>query len=365
MSFFEEGDQPRRSPHPRRPAGGGVAADSQTVRVRQGVLVGGLLLVAIVLIFGIKGCVNSAKKGSLRDYNRNVRSLIQESDRDVGQQFFGALSGSGTSDNSLNIETQVNQLRVVSQDLVKRAGRLDPPSEMRPAQGVLALVLEMRRDALTKIAQKLPNAKATGDTGQQAIIQITGQMQLFYASDLLYKYRVAPAMRKALADAGVEGVTVPDTNFFPSIAWLDRNQVAKALGGTVTASNRGGPVAPGSHGHALTSVSVNGTTLDTGTANRIPAGSNLTFNVTLQNQGENDETGVVVKLSIEGSGPPVTAQATVPQTTKGSEAAVDVPLTQAPPIGVPVTITVSVEPVPGEQMTDNNKQSYPALFTRG
>ena len=58
---------------------------------------------------------------------------------------------------------------------------------------------------------------------------------------------------------------------------------------------------------------------------------------------------MVVKVSIEGSGRPVTAQATVPQTSQGNEASVDVPLTQAPPIGAPVQVTVTVEPVPGEE----------------
>ncbi|MFL5821063.1 MAG: hypothetical protein ACJ76S_10335 [Solirubrobacteraceae bacterium] len=365
MSFFDEGDERRRSPRPRRPAGGTVSVDPRTARLRQGIAVAGLVVVVLLLGLGIRGCVSGAKKRSLREYAQNVSSLVQESDHQVGKPFFAQLSGSGGADNALNLETQVNQLRVVSEDLVKRGRRLDPPGEMRQAQSVLLLVLEMRRDALRKIADKLPSAQATGGTADQAIIQVTGQMQLFYASDLLFKYRVAPVIKQALDNAGLQGQSVPDTNFFPTIRWLDAGQVANRLGATLSAAKRGGPVAPGSHGHALTSVSVGGTDLSPDTANRIPAGSNLTFTVNFQNQGDNDETGVVAKVSIEGAGNPVTAEATVPQTTKGSEASVDIPLRQAPPIGVPVTITVSIDPVPGEKMVENNKRSYPALFTRG
>jgi hypothetical protein len=365
LSFFDEGDEPRRSPRPRRPAGGTVRVDSRTVRMRQGVAVAGLLVVVILLGLGIRGCVSGAKKRSLREYAQNVSSLVQESDNQVGKPFFQQLAGSGGASNALNLETQVNQLRVVSEDLVKRARRLDVPGDMRQAQSVLLLVLEMRRDALRKIADKLPSAQASGGTADQAIVGLTGQMQLFYASDLLFKYRVAPLIKRGLDDGGVSGQPVPDTNFFPTIRWLDAGQVANRLGATLSASKRGGPVAPGSHGHALTSVSVGGVELDPDTANRIPAGSNLAFTVTFQNQGDNDETGVVVKLAIEGGGNPVTAEATVPETTKGSEASVDVPLRQAPPIGVPVTITVSIDAVPGEKMLENNKRSYPAIFTRG
>jgi hypothetical protein len=71
LSFFE-GDEPRR-PRPRRPAGGLAAAappDPQTARIRQGVAAGVILLVVILLVVGIRGCLSSQKKRSLREYNR-------------------------------------------------------------------------------------------------------------------------------------------------------------------------------------------------------------------------------------------------------------------------------------------------------
>ena len=118
MSFFEEGGQARR-PRPRRPAGGGggVAAppDPQTARIRQGVAAGVILVVIILLVVGIRGCMNSAKLNSLREYNSNVRSLVQESDDQAGKPFFEALSGgAAASGDTANLETQVNQLRIVN-----------------------------------------------------------------------------------------------------------------------------------------------------------------------------------------------------------------------------------------------------------
>ena len=301
MSFFDEDDEPRRRPRPRRPSGG-VAVDPQTLRMRQGLLVGVGLLVVILLALGVRGCLSSAEKRGLRDYTGDVRALMERSDNESVEPFFEQLAGGGAGGQPLDLEAQVNQQSVISQELVKDAGRLEPPDEMRAAQSALMLVLEMRRDALGRIAAKLPTAQATGGAADEAIVQITGQIQLFYASQLLYKWRVAPLVEQALADADVEGVDVPDTNSFATIEWLQADEVARQLGSTLSASRRGGPVAPGSHGHGLTSVTVGGTALDPDTANRIAAGSNLAFTVKFQNQGENDETGVAVKVSIEGRG---------------------------------------------------------------
>jgi hypothetical protein len=365
VSFFEEGGETRR-PRPRRPAGGGVAAapDPQTARVRQGVAAGVILLVIILLVVGIRGCLNSAKKRSLREYNDNVRSLVQESDDQVGKPFFQALSGGGAAGgDTVNLETQVNQLRIVSEELVNRGRKLDVPDDMKPAQTDFLLVLELRRDGLRKIAQKLPTAQATGGASQQAIVQITGQMQQFLASDVVYSQRVIPLIKKALDDNDIRGQTIATSRFLPSIEWLDASQVANRLGSSLSTGRPTGPVAPGSHGHGLSSTSVNGTDLSTDTANRIKAAPNLTFTVSFENQGENDERNVVVKVSIEGAGTPIAGQTTVPSTSAGSSATAEVPLRQTPPTGKPVTINVTVQPVPGEKQTDNNKASYPALFT--
>jgi hypothetical protein len=367
VSFFDEGDEPRR-PRPRRPAGGGVAAppDPQTARIRQGVAAGVILLIVILLVVGIRGCLESAKKRSLRDYNRDVSSLVQESDDQVSKPFFEALSGSGAaSGDSVNLATQVNQLKIVSEDLVKRARDLDAPDDMKPAQRYLVDVLEFRADALRKIADKIPTAQSSGTQSEAAVRQITGQMMQFLTSDVIYSQRVAPYIKEALDDNEITGQTIATSQFLPSIDWLDESNVASRLGATAPASTRRrGPPAPGSHGHGLASVSVGGTELTSEEANRIQASPNLTFTVNFENQAENDEQGVVVKVEITGAGSPIRAQTTVPQTQASSSATAEVPLRRSPPVGQPVEIKVTVDPVPGEADSSNNTQTYPALFTR-
>ncbi len=371
MSFFEEGDQPRRPARPRSPARptATVAPDQQTLRVRQGVAAGVVLLVVILLVVGVRGCLDSQKKTSLRDYSRNVSALIQESDQ-VGQQFFETLAAAGgrgtganatAANNTNQLEPQLNQLRIQADTLVGRARRQNVPDDVDEAQTNLVLVLELRRDAIGKIAAKLPTAR--GQSGaDQAVNQIAGQMRAFDASDVIYSQRVIPHLKRALDRADLQGQSVPSSQFLPDIAWLQPDQVTRRIGATAQAA-RQGPAAPGSHGHGLDAVSVGNTDLRESGGNRLTAGSNVVFTVRFSNQAENDESNVNVKVTIEGSGRPITVTKPVPQSPAGETTTTEVPLGQAPPIGKPVTITVEVQPVPGEADAANNRKTYQAFFS--
>jgi hypothetical protein len=374
MAFFDEGDEPRTRVARPRPAGsragggrgGGREPDPQTVRNRR--IVAGIIafLFAILLFVLVDGCLDRRAENALKDYNRDVAALIKASDQDVGAEFFGLLSGGGESPTDL--ERQINELRVIADRQVDEAEDLDVPDDMRAAQRNLLLVLDMRQAALGKIASEISTATAAeqSDESAEAVDQIAAQMQQFLASDVVYDARVRPLIDEALADKEIGGQEIQDSQFLPSLEWLDANFVADRLGAEGGGSTRqSGDVAPGLHGHGLVSVSAGDVTLQPGqTANRIPAGSNVTFNVTFANQGENDEADVNVAVRIDGDGERITARKRVDQTTAGSNAEVSIPLTRAPPLGTPVTITVEVGKVPGEKKLDNNKQTYTAIFTR-
>jgi hypothetical protein len=369
LSFFDEGEQTRRPPRqPRRRSGPTTHAadDQQTLLIRRAVAAGIALLIVILLVVGIRSCVSSQRNSSLRNYNRSVGALIQESDDQVGKKFFSDLaSGSASAGTStsgsatVNIDQDINQTRVNAEDLVRRAKRQSVPGDMTKAQRYLVLVLGLRRDAITEIADKLRSARAA--TGaDQAVTQIAGQMQAFLSSDVVYSQRVVPYIKKALDGAGIQGQTVATTQFLPDLGWLAPDQVAKRLGAPVNGAAKG-PVAPGSHGHQLETVSVGGTDLKENGANKVSKSSPV-FSVKFVNQGENNESNVLVKVSIEGSGQPITLTKPVPSSPAGQESTAEVPLGQAPPTGAPVTVTVEVQKVPGEAQVDNNKKSYQVLF---
>jgi hypothetical protein len=364
LAFFDEGDEPRTRVS--GPAARGGTPSREAVRRRQIVLAVGVIAFIILLSVVVNSCLDSRAETRLKDYNRDVATVIAQSDRDVSRPFFDLLSQGGQS--PVELESQVNQLRNVADRHVDEAENFDVPDELRTAQRNLLLALDMRASGVGKIAGELRTALADGDQATEATSQIAAQMQQFLSSDVVYDTRVIPFIQQELEDREIGGQDLADSQFLPNLAWLDPGTVGDRLG--AAAGGGGGQTdeepAPGLHGHALVSTAVGDVTLEPGeTANRIPAGSDLAFTVTVANQGENDESDVNVQIRIRGDGSrPITAQRRIDQTTAGANAEVTIPLTQAPPIGTPVTIEVAVGRVPGEETADNNRQSYTAIFTR-
>lgn len=374
LSFFDESDETRRSPRPRRPAtarsGGGrrPPTDQQTLLVRRLVAAGAGVLVVVLLVVLIKGCVDNSREAALKNYNQNVRSLIQQTNGDVTKQLFTAL-GSASSGQPTQVQETINQLTSVADEEIAQARGFDTPGAMKQAQSDLLLALGLRRDAIASIADEIQTALGGAAGASTAVERIAAEMQAFNAADVLYSQRVAPLILKGLKDNGIaatydgsagEPVT-PYARFLPAIQWLSPDFVGGQLGASSASTTNGRP-APGVHGHSLDSVSVNGNQLTTSGPNHIAASPPPTFTVNFTNGGTNDETNVKVDVEVSGAGPTLRAQKVVPATTAGQPASADVQLSQSPPTSGPVTIKVTVEPVPGETKTDNNSATYTALF---
>ncbi len=382
MSFFDDDEPTRatRSARPARPRNPAPAAagarrssaapDPQTLRTRQGIALGAGILVLFLLIFGVKGCLDSRKERALKDYNREVTAIVSSSNEQVSEPFFALLGGGSTA--ATEIEQGINEYRVVADQDATRARGLDTPDEMAPAQQNLELVLNLRAEALRKIADRIGAAKADGEdnrqTAESAVRQIAGQMSAFLASDVVYSQRVAPLIKQALDDANITGQSIATSQFLPTVAWLDVDQVAGRLGAQRAGGGTGASSepAPGTHGHGIESVAIGTTTLQPGgTVNRVQAGSNLSFSVKFANQGENNETDVRVIVRVRSPGTKtISVNRTVPQTTAKASATAVIPLGSAPPFSTPATVEVEVRGVPGEKVLDNNKSTYTVLFTR-
>jgi hypothetical protein len=374
LSFFE-GDEPTRVSRPARPrrptggrsaSGGGGGArppDRQTLLVRQAVAIGLGLLLLILLVVGVRSCQNSRQENALKDYNRAVTAVIKSSDNDVMRPFFGLMSNGAQEGQDLQV--QVNQLRQAADDDAQRAGGFDVPDEMADAQHDLLMVLNFRRQGLARIADAIPAAQGRGVPAEQAVGRIAANMQLFLASDVVYSQRVAPYIKQALDDAGVAGQTIATSRSLPSVEWLSPQYVAERLGSEAAGGTSGGGATAGLHGHGLTSVGANNVTLQPGgVINRVPVTGGVTFKVSFQNQGDNNERNVRVTVTVRGGPKPITAQKIVPQTTAKQPAEVSIPLGATPPTGQATTVEVVVNKVPGEKNTENNRQTYTVLFTQ-
>jgi hypothetical protein len=377
LSFFDEGDEPTRertrAARPRRPAtaarsGAGGPPDRQTARLRQAVGLGALLVLAFVIVLGFKGCLDSRKDNALKDYNRNVTAVINDSDQSVGKPFFQRMAAG--SRNSSGLGVQINQLRLAAEDDVKRAKAFAVPGDMAAAQRNLELVLNLRAEGLTKIADQIPAALGRGQSSETAIARIAGEMQNFLASDVVHAERVAPLIRDALDSNDVKGQQIAGSRFMTDISWLAPATVAARLGRSAagTASGSSGTVAPGLHGHGLVGTSIGAVALNPeapGVTNRVPWSANPTITVKFANQGDNDESNVKVSISAKATGAKaITATKTIGQTKSKTDSTVNIPLGAAPPAGSPTTLSVLIAKVPGEKKTDNNRSSYTVIFVK-
>jgi len=367
LSFFDEDDEPRTRVRPRRSTSAGATPpDRQTVLVRQGLLFGGFILVLVLLIFIVNGCRQSAKENSLKDYNRDVAALVRSSDSEVGKPFFDLLRNPSSSG---DLRNQVASFKSQADTQYQQAKRINTPGDMAAAQRSFLITMELRRDGLQSIADRISTALSSdAESADRAITEIAGAMEMFLASDVIYASRTYPLIESALREADVGAQRLQRTEFMPGIEWLDPNTVADALGQQLSAEGAEGAggrePAPGLHGTGIDSVSVGDVTLQPGTANRIPYGPDTEFTVNFTNQGEHDEVDIDVVLRIEGGPDPIRVTDTVASVAAGATATASFALESPPPFDTPVTISVEVKAVPGEEKRDNNRSEYDALFSQ-
>jgi hypothetical protein len=370
LSFFDEDDEPRRTTRPRRAraGGGGVATtDTQTLLIRRAVAGVGLVVVVLLLAFFIDSCRDSQRENALKDYNRQLSTIADESARQVAVPFFALLSESAGG-SPQDLQTQISGYRVTAEQQYAQAKRLDVPDEMVGAQQSALIALEWRRDGLDRIAQEVRTA--LGDESEQAdaaIEQIAGQMETFLASDVAWETRVIPFISAALDEAEIGGQEIRQSPFLPDLAWLEPQTIATVLDQQLTSGGGGGePTGPGLHGTGIDATSYGDVTLQPGATNRLTYEPATDFLVKFTNQGENDEFDIKVTLRIQREGSdPITTSETIPKVAQGESATATLSLEDQPPLDTAVTIRVTVARVPGEEKTDNNRSEYPALFTRG
>lgn len=375
MSFFDEPEEtrtpPRTAPRRRRPTGGSRRPPSggrrpttsrQTIQIRRAVLAVAVVVAIVLIAVLVNSCQVSARNTALKDYNNNVASLNQQS-VSTGATFFQLLSG-GTS-NPTSLQTHLNQAVGDAANQLKSAKGMNVPDEVKEAHQNFVLALQMRHDGMLNIANDVQPALQQ-QTSKDAVNAIAAEMARFYASDVLYKDYSVPLIIGALRAAGitVEGLGGQQINsgqFLPDVRWLTPSYVASQLHVTQPASSNGNnpKPAPGVHGHAMQSVTVAGTALQSGGSATIAASPPPTFTCVFTNDGQDTETNVTVKVTVQGTS--VSGQTIVPQTIPGHQYTAQVTLDASPPKGTH-SVSATIEKVPGETITTHNTQTFQITF---
>lgn len=357
MTSGSGSDRPSpRRPGPARTAGGDH--HQEVIQRRLIAAVAAIVFLALIL-FMAKGCASARKERGIEKFIDETTSIISLSNQD-SSDFFGLLRTPGEA-GVTEIETSINERRSQAADLVQRARKLDTPGDLKSARRFLVLTLEFRRDGLTRISELIPQALGDQDP-ETATERIAAEMQNFLAGDVVYSQRAYAYMESAVKKNRIEGKKIPASRFLPSLEWLDPAVVDDVLSRARGSGGSDAPVAPGLHGTGITGVaaSPSGTALTAGGANAL--GDAKSIAIDIQNQGEHAETGVVVSLQISGAGTPIRLQDTISKIAAGETKKVTIPLTRTPAEGSSATLKIEVRRVPGEENTDNNRQSFSVKF---
>jgi hypothetical protein len=324
-------------------------------------LVGGVI-VLILFVLLVRGCLDARKENAIKNYASDSADLLRASKLE-GDSLFKLLQGQGGTDQTTSIINQLNAYRVESSELVDRAKRLDVPGDLNGAQDDLVEVLELRSGGLADITDALQVALGDQDR-RQGSDDVAKQMQVFLASDIIDTQRFRRQLFEVLRDKNLSAPDLPANGFVPDIQWLQPDFVADQVNALRTGTGGGGEAAPGLHGDGIAGVTLGGVALGPGASASVQLSGDLAFEIQVQNQGENTETDVVVRVTVGDGGDADTQEETIPTIAAGELKTVTIPLSKQPPTGQNVPIKVEVEPVPGEQKTDNNTQESSVIFTQ-
>jgi hypothetical protein len=329
--------------------------------VRRTIAAVAAILVFILLVVAFKGCLNARKERNMEEYVRNTNELVGLSKAE-SRRLFAILEAPSDQNQDIDRQNQANTLKIDSATQADRARNLDVPDELSNAHDYFVESLELRRDALSIIAEELPKATAQEEQ-RQSTSRIAQMMQVFNASDVLMRSRFKLEERDALAEEDV-AATLPSREsltFLSDIQWLQPDFVADQISGI---SGSGGSATPGLHGNGLGTVSLGGVALTPGSNTTVQLSNDIAFDIQVVNQGDSTETDVGVTVTVSSGADAIKLEETIPEIAAGEAKHVSIPLSSQPPTGQQVPITVNVKAVPGEEVTDNNKGEFTAIFTR-
>ena len=311
--------------------------------LRRALALGGGLVLLILIVLGVKGCLDARANRELSDYARNVTQIVEET-KQTSKSFFGKLEDPGNA-TVTDFVDQVNASASAVDAYAARVDELSAPGDMSSAQGNLELAYELRAGAMNEIADKM--STALGEAGaEKAMEGIANQMQKLLAADVIYEEVVRHEVDSVLASNGISDSDLPKDTFLPDEKWLEASTVSDALGAVSgsTASS-----VEGLHGTGLTAVLVNETELVEGAPSTISGEEGVEVEVQVQNQGDSTENGITVAVTYEGN----TVKGEIDELPAGETGTAVIPLTPTP--SGEVTLEVEVEAVDGEEVTENNE----------
>jgi hypothetical protein len=323
---------------------------------RLGILIAGLIILAVILILAVNSCRSNQKQSAYRDYVESVGTVASASE-DLGKELNTRLTTPGIKLEDLRGD--VEGLHQQQEQILRTTEDLTPPGPLAEQQESLVQAMQFRANGLAGLSQAFARVAQTSNT-EEAGRFLAEQASRLLAADVVYDDLFKEGAQAVLRQQDVSDVAVPDSNFLQNddLASPDTWEL-------IVRRLTQGPAASGLHGNGIVEVRVQpgGQVLSQGTDNTVKASEKLTFHVRVLNSGDNQETQVPVTLTIQQD--PVIRKRKVidvidPDETK-TVAFADFSNLQF----TASVLKVIVEPVAGEENTGNNTAQYTVVFTLG
>jgi outer membrane murein-binding lipoprotein Lpp len=361
----ERARTPRRPPPrgPRRP----VRPPAGLIpMLRLAGLIAFVILAVVLLVVLARGCSSNSKHAKYENYITDVRGIASRS-AEIGKQLNATLAATGIKESQLEAKTKGYAAQ--QQQEVAQARDLNPPGPLRIEHDHLIEVLQLRASALSRLADAFRQT-ATAKNATTSGRLIADQARLLVASDVNWDFYFKEPTQRELEHLNIRDIGgVPDSNIFPNPD-LASTQAMMVVWQRVHGAATGG-TAGGKHGSALGAVKAlpDGKTLVAGASasdNQITASTDLAFQVTVEDSGDFQEFNVGVTLTIQKSPKPIIMRRKIPVINAGETKTVTFTNINLNGLfGLPTTIKVDIEPVPGETTTTNNSAEYKVIFSLG
>jgi hypothetical protein len=323
-----------------------------------GVIALGILL-AVLLVVWVQGCTETSKRDRYEAYLADIGAIGNASAK-LGQQVQTLLTTPGL--NQEDLDAKLGGYVQTAQNQVEQAQSLDPPGPMvGPNEGAVE-ALQYRVNGLKGLQvafQETANATDAASAGAT----LAKQTDRLLASDVIWTDSFQVPAKAALDDEGIEGLTVPSSEFVTADDFATPSSLAAIWQRIQGASTGGTPT--GLHGSGLAYVKAlpSGQTLSTTTETTIKATDQLAFEVGVEDTGESQEVRIKVTLTIPKSPKPIVKTAVIPIIDPGETKAVTLKVGALVPFGEKTSVKVDIDPVPGETNTANNTAEFPVIFT--
>ena len=344
------GRRPRMPKRPPAPPGG-----PQLYRL--GVLIAAAILLAVIFILVINNCRGDQKRAAYEDYMESVTPVATGS-ADLGRELNNRLTTPGIRLEALR--SQVEGLRDQQEQILRQAQDLSPPGPLVEQQEALVESMQFRVNGLAGLARGLQLVAET-DNPEESSGNLANQAQRLVASDIVYADAFRAAAESVLEQQGVTNISVPASVFVQNPEFASPAFWAQSVNRLTQ-----GPEATGLRGNGIQGVRVlpEGQELSATGDNTVQVSEDLAFEVLVENSGESQETQVKVRLVVRQQ-PRISKEQTIDVINPGETKRVRFTGFDNIAFSTQTTLLVSVEPVPGEQNTNNNTREFPIIFTLG